>query len=424
MVAAKTEGPRIPTVDLHNHISGAIAPQTAQNIAARKGLTLPDSIFTRTRDGALRYRFETFDDFNAIFRALNPLLTSPRDYYEVVRDYLDIAAKENCLLCEFMVSPVSLSRLVDPEDDADEPTMFDPVRYKDHLDAIRQAAEEARDQYGIEVRLSATSIRHYGPELAEQGARFLAANPDPLMTSYGLAGTERNHWMEDFSPAFSVAREAGLKLRSHAGELRGPASVRAAVEELGAEIIDHGIRSIEDPALLQELVARDVLFTICLTSNRLLMPQYRDDKFGRHPVRHLYNAGLALNFAPDDPGIFHTTAGQEQKLAQEAFGFTDSELYDCALASIDHAAIDRPTADRLIGRAIAEMPPQIAATMINMAGDTGRNPAIRKRVQRWIEHPDFPLDPGPLPPPDGADPEPPRSASDLAFIAALPQGPS
>lgn len=380
----------VPTVDLHNHISGAIGPETALRMAARKGLKLPREIFREDAEGRPHFRFRNFDEFVGIFAALNPLLSTPIDYYEVVSDYLTQVAAENCLLCEFMVSPTSLARVPETEEHFDpNGPRLDPGRYRDFLDAIRQAGDEARARYGTEVRLSATGIRHYGPDLALAGARFLADNPDPLMTSYGLAGTERNYFMEDFAPAFAAAKQGGLVLRTHAGELRGPASVQAALDALDVTIIDHGIRSIEDPGLVRRLADQQTLITVCLTSNKMLMPQYQGAAFEAHPVRKLYDAGVPMSLGSDDPGLFDTTAGAEQALAKNLFGFDNAALYDTVLSSIANAAIDEPTRGQLLGRAMQVMPPAVAQDLA-VQRSTAASPALSERLGRWIDHPDFP----------------------------------
>jgi adenosine deaminase/aminodeoxyfutalosine deaminase len=145
---------------------------------------------------------------------------------------------------------------------------------------------------------------------------------DQGVVAYGIGGSEERGPAAWFTEVFAFAKRSGLRLTAHAGESMGPESVWAALE-LGAERIGHGIRSIEDPKLVEHLRERDIPLEICITSNLVTGVVKRLEE---HPVRRLYDAGVPIILNTDDPAMFRCSLTEEYRLAARAFGFTEPEL--------------------------------------------------------------------------------------------------
>jgi adenosine deaminase len=154
----------------------------------------------------------------------------------------------------------------------------------------------------------ATGLRHEGPDGVERAARYIVANPHPLVTGFGMAGDERMHQPKDFAKAFDIARDAGLAITVHAGELVGAQSVRGALDHLKPARIGHGVRAIEDPALVDRLAGEGVVLEVCPGSNIAIgvFPSYE-----AHPFPKLRDAGVRVTLSSDDPPFFHTSLARE-----------------------------------------------------------------------------------------------------------------
>ncbi len=158
------------------------------------------------------------------------------------------------------------------------------MSYSDHLDGIAQGIEDARAETGIEARIIVTCVRHFGVEKALEVARATVRHPHPLVTGFGMGGDEAGFPPGPFAEVFRIAHEeAGLACNVHAGEFGGPDSIRAALE-LPVSRIGHGVRAIEDPALMAELAERGIVLEVCPTSNVAtgVFPSYAE-----HPLPKL-----------------------------------------------------------------------------------------------------------------------------------------
>ena len=159
--------------------------------------------------------------------------------------------------------------------------------------------------------------RHLGPQAAVDLARFAGRYTGQGVHAFGLTGDEAAFPCEPFAEAFATARAAGLTAAPHAGRLSGPASVRAAVAELGAQRIAHGVRAIEDPAVLTELAERDVTLDVCLTSNHVLGVV---SAISQHPLPGPLAAGVRCSLGADDPLLFGVGLLDEYQTARSGLG--------------------------------------------------------------------------------------------------------
>jgi adenosine deaminase/aminodeoxyfutalosine deaminase len=285
---------QLPKAELHLHLEGAAEPETLRELDPA----------TPVEEFRALYRYADFDAFLKAFAAIGKRLRTPADYALVTRRLLDRLAAENVRYAEItLAAGVVLWKGQE----------FAPV-----FDAVSEAAQGSP----VEVRWILDAVRQFGPEPAQRVAALAAERADRGVVAFGLGGSEERGPADWFGDAAACARRAGLHLTVHAGETAGPESVWAALR-LGAERIGHGIRAIEDPALVAHLREHRIPLEICITSNLVTGAVARIED---HPVRRLYDAGVPIIFNTDDPAMFGCTLAGEYRLAARAFGFTEAEL--------------------------------------------------------------------------------------------------
>ncbi|RKF07889.1 adenosine deaminase [Oceaniradius stylonematis] len=317
----------VPKAELHCHIEGAVSPALALAQAERHGADLSEIVV----DGA--YRWTDFTAFLNVYDTVAALFRTRDDYARLAHDYLSSLAADGCLYSEIFIST-----------DHAEQTGLSPHAY---IDGLAEAIERAKAETGIEGRMIATGLRHGGPEAVERAARFAADNPHPLITGFGMAGDERMHHPKDFAPAFDIARDAGLRITVHAGELAGAESVRDALDHLRPERIGHGVRAIEDPALVERLAEERIVLEICPASN-IALGVFAD--YASHPFNRLRDAGVKVTLNSDDPPHFHSSLANEYRIASDHFGLDDAALKGITRTAIEAAFCDDDTRTKLLGK--------------------------------------------------------------------------
>ncbi|MEQ8400811.1 MAG: adenosine deaminase [Roseitalea porphyridii] len=317
----------VPKAELHCHIEGAVSPALAARQAAAYGIDLSAIIV----DGA--YRWADFTEFLHVYDTVAALFRTREDYALLAHDYLTGLAADGCLYSEFFIST-----------DHAEMTGLAPQAY---IEGLAEGIERAKAETGIEGRMIATGLRHGGPEAVERAARFIADHPHPLVTGFGMAGDERMHHPADFVRAFGIARDAGLRITVHAGELCGAQSVRDALDHLAPERIGHGVRAIEDPALVERLADEAIVLETCPASN-IALKVFAD--YPSHPFVALREAGVKVTLNSDDPPHFHSSLANEYAIARDHFGLDDAALTDVTRTAIEAAFCDEETRTRLLAR--------------------------------------------------------------------------
>lgn len=292
-------------IELHLHLEGA-APAAFIRGLAREKKTDISGIFAR--DGG--YAWRDFPHFLQVYEAATSVLTTPEDYHRLTLAVLEESARHGVIYSETFLSP-------------DFCGGGEVAAWRDYLAAIREAAEQAEARHGITLRGIVTCIRHFGPELARRAALCAAETAGDWLVGFGMGGNEAVGRQGDFAWSFDCAREAGLRLTTHAGEWAGPESVREALHDLGVERIGHGVRAIEDPALVEELAERGTVLEVCPGSN-LALGLYPSAR--AHPIARLRDAGVRVTVSTDDPPFFHTDMTREYRLLHEAFGWEEAEF--------------------------------------------------------------------------------------------------
>ncbi|KAF0677230.1 adenosine deaminase [Profundibacterium mesophilum] len=322
--------PDLPKIELHLHIEGAAPPAFIRGLAAEQGVDL-SAIFTET--GA--YRFAGFADFLRVYEAATSVLRGPAEFARLTRAVLEQSAREGVIYTELFVSP-------------DFCGGRDLGAWRDYLGAIDEAAQQIEAQGGPMMRVIATPIRHFGPEAARETARVAAETAGARLTGFGIGGDENAGELGDFAWAFDCAREAGLGLTAHAGEWRGPSSIRDALA-LGCTRIGHGVRAIEDPRLVEDLAEKEITLEICPGSN-VALGVYRSLR--EHPVERLRAAGVPVTISTDDPPFFHTALRQEYDQLAHVFGWDEGLCLEVNETAARAAFCDAPTREALL-KAIA-----------------------------------------------------------------------
>jgi adenosine deaminase len=316
----------IPKAELHVHLEGTAPPDLVRRLAERNGLPLPEGLF----DGPHRFAYTGFLDFLRTYDRAASVIRTGDDYRDVTYEYLAGCARDGAVYVELTASPdhAALVGLGDEE----------------HLDGIARGIDDARRDFGIEGRILISAVRNFGVEQAVRVARYAAERPHPYVVGFSMAGDEENFPAEDYEEVFEVAAAAGLGCTVHAGEWAGADSVRAALR-LPVTRIGHGVRAIEDAALVDELAERGIVLECCPTSNVVLgaFESYED-----HPLPRLRAAGVRITLGSDDPPYFGASIGGEYAICSERFGFDDADLREITRTAIDAAFCDETLKNHLI----------------------------------------------------------------------------
>lgn len=287
---------------------------TALELAEEAGLAL-----------RLTRSYDDFGDFLGALGTLWELLARPGVIERVMDEVAVDEARDGVVFVELGVMEGFLVRSCGSVDAA--------------LDRLTAAAAAATRRHGVEIGIMPTIDRTGPTETGLEVARAAVAYADRGVTALGLASEERGHPAERFAEAFRVAREGGVPAAPHAGELVGPESIRDSLTWLRPRRILHGIRALEDAALVGELVDGGVCLDVCPTSNVIL--SVVPDMSG-HPLPALLAAGVRCTINADDPTLFGPGVAAEYGVARTALGLSDAVLADCARTSVEFSAASAP----------------------------------------------------------------------------------
>jgi adenosine deaminase len=316
-----------PKVELHLHLEGGAPPALSARLARYRGVDMTGVI----ENG--RYVWHDFTSFLAAYDRVSALYDTPEAQAALTEAVLRSAAANGVVYAELILSPDHVGA--------------DAVAWSEHLAAVTEGAAKARSVTGIEARGIATGVRHFGTEAVTRAARMAVEVMHPFVVGFNLAGDERAGDVRDFAPAFDAAREAGLGLTAHAGEVCGPESVAAVLDELRVRRVGHGVRAVDDPALVARLAAEEIVLEVCPGSN-LALGLYAD--MHAHPLRRLVAAGCRVTLSTDDPPFFGTTMAREYALAAGALGPEHPALDGFAATALQAAFCDDALKAKLAAR--------------------------------------------------------------------------
>ena len=309
-----------PKAELHLHFQGAIRPATLLELAARHRIDIPATDEMRLREW---FKFRDFAHFVEIYALLRACLVD-RDDFELVAYELGAAlAAQNIRYAEVTFTP--------------GPEVYRGPR-ETFFDGLTRGRERVRREFGVDLRWifdipRRTVTLHPDLPLTDFITAVAIDGREDGVVALGLAGTEAGYPPESFEPWFDRARAAGLHSAPHAGETAGPSSIWGALRALGAERLGHGVRAVEDPALVEYLVEHRIGLELCPTSN------YRLGVFpslSACPVRELYETGALVTVNTDTPAVFDISLTSELALLESVFGLSDrtiSEIRQNAFAA-------------------------------------------------------------------------------------------
>jgi adenosine deaminase/aminodeoxyfutalosine deaminase len=307
----------LPKAELHLHLEGSIRPETAIELAARYGVNL------KREEVVARYNYSDFLGFLEAFKWVTSYLREPDDYALITRRLAEELLRQNAAYAEVTISAgVMLRRTQNVEA---------------NLIAINETAKSVPFAR-LRMAWILDATRQFGPDAAVEVARCASQLQRLGVVAFGMGGDELAGPTVNFRPAFDLARNEGLHLVCHAGEVGGPESVRESIDLLGAERIGHGIAVMRDPALAEFLAARRVPLEICPTSNLCTGALAKqtgksDAALKDHPLAQFIKRGLTITLSTDDPAMFHTDLLTEYSVAA-SLGLSSQQLVQLAEQSL------------------------------------------------------------------------------------------
>lgn len=328
---------RLPKVELHCHVEGTIRPTTVIDLAAKHGLRLP------TEDPTELYRYTSLTTFLEVFFLIQTSVGAREDWTRIAYESMQDGAAHGRVYAEMFFTPARLL--------ASGQTLADIVA------GLDEGLEAAERDLGVRGMLICDVDRAFGPgpalELATELARLRregAPGTDRVL-GMGLDSTEIGVDPTTFAEAFAVARGAGLRITAHQGEDSGPDAIRAAVDVLGAERIDHGITLGLDPDLLARFVDEQIPLTMCPNSNIRIANRY--ERLEDHPLAGYREAGVLATVNTDDPALTDLDLGYEYRTVAAANGWGWDDMVEVALDGVRATWLDEDDQAALRARIVS-----------------------------------------------------------------------
>lgn len=308
---------QLPKAHLHLHFTGSMRHSTLLELAERDGIVLPDQLVVDWPPVLSAADEKGWFRFQRLYDVARSVLRTPADVRRLVREAAEDDVRDGGRWLEIQVDPSGYAARFGGI------TEFTDLV----LDAVREASAETG--LGMAVVIAANRTRH--PLDARTLARLAGQYADRGVVGFGLSNDERRGSTADFAAAFHIAEAAGLTLVPHGGELRGPEHVRICLDSLHAQRLGHGVRSAEDPALLDRIVAAGVALEVCPVSN-VALGVYSD--LTSVPLPQLMAAGATIALGADDPLLFGSRLAGQYATMRAAHELSDAQLAELARMSV------------------------------------------------------------------------------------------
>ncbi len=339
---------RLPKVDIHRHLEGAIKPETMLRVARKYGIELPANNVEELRPHVcVTDKDRTLVDFLQKFNILGKVFVNTDAVKEISKQCVLDAHSENVKAMELRFSPQSMAKAGN-------------LSLNQVMDAIIEGVREGEKETGMIVGLTTVISRNRGIEKGQQiedlteeyinkglisnkevelGAADILSKGFGRVTSIDLACDEANFPAGPYAPLFNQSERAGVHRTLHAGEARGAESVHTALEECHAERIGHGIRAFEDPELVRTLVEKEIPLEMCPTSN---VQTGAIDNIKNHPLKKFYDMGGKTTINTDDPGVCDTDLNTEYLKAIRDIGCSIEDVENMVLYAVDAMFLPPP----------------------------------------------------------------------------------
>jgi adenosine deaminase len=328
---------RLPKCELHIHIEGSLEPELMFALARRNGISLPYASVEALHQA---YRFGNLQDFLDLYYQGMSVLITEQDFYDLAWAYLERAHADNVRHVEMFF---------DPQGHTSRGVAFETV-----VGGLHRAIVDAGQKLGVQASLIMCFLRHLDEADAERTLDCALAFRDRIV-GVGLDSSEAGNPPGKFKRVFARARDAGFFLTAHAGEEGPPSYVWEALDVLGCARIDHGVRSVEDQALMGRLARERVALTVCPLSNLRLRVV---DDLAHHPLRRMLDKGLMVTVNSDDPAYFGGYVNQNYLAASSALGLGRDEIAAIVRNGINASLMTAPEKDK----ALAEVDRVLAET--------------------------------------------------------------
>ena len=322
---------KMPKVELHVHLEGSIRPETVLKLSERNKVELPANTLEGLKDW---YKFRDFPHFVEIYVSVSKCIKTPDDIELIAREFLQGQAAQNVLHSEATYSATTIEK-------------HNKIPWPDQLAALQRALAYGREELGVTANFILDIVRGDPAERALELAQWAVGAKDNGVCALGLAGIEGICEATRYSAAFALAEEAGLPFIPHAGETKGAESIAEILRDAKPVRIGHGVRCLEDPAVVRQLLDKQIPLEVNPTSNVCLgvVPSLEE-----HPLPRLMDEGLYVTINSDDPPMFGTTITDEFYRCSDVFGFNQDILWSLCLNAANAALLPAEDKKALITR--------------------------------------------------------------------------
>jgi adenosine deaminase len=326
----------LPKIDLHRHLEGSVRLETLVEIAREYGIEMPEYDVATLRPFVQMMPGETHNvqHFLGKFHTLRQFFRSPEIIQRVTREAIADAASDNIRYLELRFTPPALASIME--------CPFDAV-----IEWVCLAVAEAEATHDIQVRLILSMNRHESVRIGRRVLKAAMAFRDQGVVALDLAGNEQDFSAKPFRKLFEEAKSKGLGVTIHAGEWAGAQNVQQAVTHLGADRVGHGVRVIEDPALVEWLAERGVVLEVCPTSN---VQSGVVADWAQHPLIRLYRQGVLTTINTDDPVVSNITLSSELTSAVTYMALTMADVKQHILNAAQSVFLPEAERKELISR--------------------------------------------------------------------------